>query len=65
MPLLTQNQGYLLGVDTGTSKTHALIADRFGKALGFGESGPGKACYVKFGITPENVVKAAKKILGK
>ena len=31
----------------------------------FGESGPGKACYVKFGITPENVVKAAKNILGK
>ncbi|MDD5458511.1 MAG: transketolase [Phycisphaerae bacterium] len=31
----------------------------------FGESGTGKACYVKFGITPENVVKAAKKTLGK
>lgn len=32
---------YLLGVDTGTSKTHALIATIAGKVLGFGESGCG------------------------
>lgn len=32
---------YLLGVDTGTSKTHALIATTAGKVLGFGESGCG------------------------
>ncbi|HTX80125.1 MAG TPA: BadF/BadG/BcrA/BcrD ATPase family protein [Longilinea sp.] len=30
-----------LGVDVGGSKTHALIATEDGKALGFGESGPG------------------------
>jgi N-acetylglucosamine kinase-like BadF-type ATPase len=30
-----------LGVDVGGSKTHALIATENGKAVGFGESGPG------------------------
>ncbi|MHC4115262.1 MAG: transketolase [Planctomycetota bacterium] len=38
-----------------------------GKFIGmssFGESGPGKACFEKFGITAGNVVKAAKKSLG-
>lgn len=29
----------------------------------FGESGPGKACFVKFGITPENVMQVAKKTI--
>ena len=32
---------YYLGVDLGATKTHALIADKNGAALGFGESGPG------------------------
>jgi|YNPBryantNP2012_1023418.scaffolds.fasta_scaffold00418_15 N-acetylglucosamine kinase-like BadF-type ATPase len=32
---------YFLGVDVGGSKTHALIADASGHALGFGQSGPG------------------------
>jgi N-acetylglucosamine kinase-like BadF-type ATPase len=32
---------YLLGIDTGTSKTHALISDLSGRVLGFGNSGPG------------------------
>lgn len=32
---------YLLGVDVGSSKTHALIADERGQAVGFGESGAG------------------------
>ena len=31
----------LLGVDTGSSKTHALVAKSNGEALGFGESGCG------------------------
>lgn len=31
----------LLGVDIGTSKTHALLADLSGQVLGFGEAGPG------------------------
>jgi len=30
-----------LGVDVGGSKTHALVADENGMALGFGEAGPG------------------------
>jgi N-acetylglucosamine kinase-like BadF-type ATPase len=34
-------QGYLLGVDTGTSKTHALITDLSGRMVGFGEAGCG------------------------
>jgi N-acetylglucosamine kinase-like BadF-type ATPase len=32
---------YFLGVDAGGTKTHALIADETGKAVGFSESGPG------------------------
>ena len=32
---------YFLGIDVGSSKTHALITDQAGNALGFGESGPG------------------------
>ena len=32
---------FFLGVDVGSSKTHALITDEAGNALGFGESGPG------------------------
>jgi N-acetylglucosamine kinase-like BadF-type ATPase len=33
--------GYFLGVDIGGSKSHALVADENGRALGFGETGPG------------------------
>lgn len=32
---------YFLGADVGSSKTHVLISDGAGRALGFGESGPG------------------------
>lgn len=32
---------YFLGADIGSSKTHALIADETGKAVGFGRGGPG------------------------
>jgi N-acetylglucosamine kinase-like BadF-type ATPase len=32
---------YLLGIDAGGSKTHALIADLNGRVVGGGESGPG------------------------
>ncbi len=35
------NQPYYLGGDIGSSKTHVLIADREGKAIGFGAGGPG------------------------
>lgn len=33
--------GYYLGVDAGGTKTHALIADEAGRAVGFGSGGPG------------------------
>ncbi|KUK92572.1 MAG: hypothetical protein XE06_1228 [Anaerolineaceae bacterium 46_22] len=36
-----QEKPYLLGVDTGSSKTHALISDKSGRMIGFGESGCG------------------------
>jgi N-acetylglucosamine kinase-like BadF-type ATPase len=36
-----QETPYLLGVDTGSSKTHALISDMSGRIIGFGESGCG------------------------
>ena len=32
---------YFLGADLGATKTHTLITDETGVALGFGESGPG------------------------
>jgi N-acetylglucosamine kinase-like BadF-type ATPase len=32
---------YFLGIDIGGTKTHALIADESGRALGFGTAGPG------------------------
>ena len=32
---------YFLGVDVGATKTHALIADECGQAVGFGQAGPG------------------------
>lgn len=36
-----KDKAYLLGVDIGSSKTHALIADLAGHALGFGAAGCG------------------------
>ena len=41
MTEINRQSGYLLGVDTGTSKTHALVADLSGQVIGFGHSGPG------------------------
>jgi N-acetylglucosamine kinase-like BadF-type ATPase len=35
------NQGALLGVDVGTSKTHALLTDCTGNVIGLGEAGAG------------------------
>jgi len=32
---------YYLGADLGATKTHTLIVDETGRAVGFGESGPG------------------------
>jgi N-acetylglucosamine kinase-like BadF-type ATPase len=32
---------YFLGVDVGNTKSHALVADELGRAVGFSQSGPG------------------------
>ncbi len=32
---------FFLGVDVGATKTHALVADETGRAVGFGQAGPG------------------------
>lgn len=32
---------FFLGVDVGGTKTHALVADETGRAVGFGQAGPG------------------------
>jgi N-acetylglucosamine kinase-like BadF-type ATPase len=32
---------YFLGIDIGGTKSHALVADQLGRAVGFGEGGPG------------------------
>ena len=41
MEIQNIDRGYLLGVDTGNSKTHALITDLSGCAVGFGTAGCG------------------------
>ena len=38
--------GSFLGVDVGATKTHALLADASGRALGFGDAGPGNPFHV-------------------
>jgi N-acetylglucosamine kinase-like BadF-type ATPase len=38
---LNQKMRYFLGVDTGATKSHALIADENGRSVGFAEDGPG------------------------
>jgi N-acetylglucosamine kinase-like BadF-type ATPase len=40
---------YFLGADLGATKTHTLITDETGRALGFGESGPGNHESVGYG----------------
>jgi N-acetylglucosamine kinase-like BadF-type ATPase len=39
--MMTNIAGYFLGVDIGGTKSHALIADGNGEAIGFGSYGPG------------------------
>jgi N-acetylglucosamine kinase-like BadF-type ATPase len=39
--MTNSSESYYLGIDVGGTKTHALIADSSGTALGFGECGPG------------------------
>src|SRR6188474_2718023 len=39
--IYSDDMKYFLGADLGATKTHTLIVDETGRALGFGESGPG------------------------
>jgi len=49
---------YFLGIDVGSSKTHALIVDETGRCIGFGKAGAGNHQGVGYdGL--ENVLKEA------
>lgn len=48
MKLPQNSRKYLLGIDTGTSKTHALVSTCTGTVVGFGEAGCGNYEVVGF-----------------
>jgi N-acetylglucosamine kinase-like BadF-type ATPase len=53
---------YFLGVDTGSTKSQALIADEYGQALGFGQGGTGNPMatgYKSFAGLLESIVQEA------
>jgi len=54
---------YFLGVDVGATKTHALIADDLGRALGFGESGSGNPEVVGYDGLAEVLYAATQEAL--
>lgn len=41
MDILPDMTRFFLGIDIGGTKSHALIADEQGRAVGFGVGGPG------------------------
>jgi N-acetylglucosamine kinase-like BadF-type ATPase len=47
---------YFLGVDAGGTKTHALVADEGGQALGFGLAGPGSWEAVGYEKLTQNLI---------
>lgn len=49
---------YFLGIDVGSSKTHALVMDDHGVIKGFGESGPGNQEGVGFSGLKDVLVEA-------
>lgn len=51
--------GYYLGADLGGTKTHVLVTDERGVALGFGESGPGNHESVGYKGFRKNLNEAA------
>ena len=55
---------YFLGADVGSSKTHVLISDGAGCALGFGESGPGNHEEVGYARLAQALVEATNQALG-
>lgn len=54
---------YFLGVDAGGTKTHALIADETGRAIGFGVAGPGNWEGVGYDILTKNLLEVATQAL--
>src|SRR3990172_10492021 len=54
---------YFLGLDVGGTKTHALVADEIGRALGFGVGGPGNPEGVGYEGLTRAVVAAARAAL--
>lgn len=54
---------YFLGVDVGSSKTHALVVDDQGNIKGFGESGPGNQESVGFSGLKEVLIEATSRAL--
>jgi N-acetylglucosamine kinase-like BadF-type ATPase len=57
------NKEYLLGIDTGGSKTHALIADLSGNVLGFGEAGCGNYEIIGLEGFKKAIQEAAKRAI--
>src|SRR6476620_7039823 len=58
---------YFLGVDVGSSKTHALIVDENGQCLGFGKSGGGNhqsVGYERLGMVLQQSFAAACQMAG-
>ena len=54
---------YFLGIDTGATKSHALIADDTGRALGFGEGGPGNHEVVGYAGTTEVLLSITRQAM--
>jgi N-acetylglucosamine kinase-like BadF-type ATPase len=54
---------YFLGVDVGGTKTHLLIADEQGRAIGFGQSGPGNPQSVGYDGMIANLQRGLKQVL--
>lgn len=54
---------YFLGVDSGGTKTHALIADETGQAVGFGVGGPGNWESIGLGGLTSTLQKAVGQAL--
>lgn len=50
---------YFFGVDTGATKSHGLIADEYGRAVGFAQAGPGN----HEGVGYEGVKQALRSLL--
>jgi N-acetylglucosamine kinase-like BadF-type ATPase len=54
---------YFLGADVGSTKTHVLIADENGQAIGFGRSGPGNHETVGYAGLQDSLNAAASQAL--